>query len=93
MENFSKRVLYMPMQACLGKRTLLAGEMVGDSIKPTRGSFFARCALGNWLAMGGSQPRGRCQRVPARISAHVASNGDDVVVESVSQSQADRISF
>ena len=89
MENFPKRVLYMAMQARLGKRTLLAGEMVGDSIQPTRGSFFfARCALGNWLAMGGSQPRGRCQRVPARISAHVASNGDDVVVESVPQPQS-----
>ena len=62
MENFPMRVLCMAMQARLGKRTLLAGEMVGDSIQPTRGSFFARCALGNWLAMGGSQLRGRCQR-------------------------------
>ena len=87
MVNFSKRVLYMAIQACLSKRTLLAGEMVGDSIQPTRG-MCAKCALGNRLAMGGSQPRGRCQRVPARISAHVASNEDDVVVESVPQPQS-----
>ena len=44
MGNFRKRVLYMAMQACLSKRTLLAGEMVGDSTQPTRG-IFARCAL------------------------------------------------
>ena len=39
----------MAMQAFLNKRTLLAGEMVGDSIQPTRG-IFAKCALGNTRA-------------------------------------------
>ena len=86
MENFPKRMLYMAMQACRSKRTLLAGEMAGDSTQPTRG-ILARCALRNWLAMGGSQPRGRCQRVPANLSAHAANSEDDVAVESVPQSQ------
>ena len=44
--NFPQRLLYMAMQAYLSKRTLLAGEMVGNSIQPTRG-IFAKCALGN----------------------------------------------
>ena len=65
---------------------------MGDGIQLTHG-FFAKCALGNRLAMGGSQPRGRCQRVPARISPHVASNDDDVAVKSVPQPQSTESHF
>ena len=36
----------MAMQSYLSERTLLAGEMVGDSVQLTRG-MLARCALGN----------------------------------------------
>ena len=45
MLTFPKRLLYMAMQAYLSKRTLFAGEMVGDSIQPTHG-IFAKCSLG-----------------------------------------------
>ena len=39
--------------------------------------------------MGGSQLRGRCQRVPANLSAHVANNEDEICATT----SANRISF
>ena len=69
MENFPKRVLYMAMQACLSKRTLLAGEMVGDSFQPTR-CFFCKVRAGKlacngWFLTSWEVPTRACENFRA----------------------------
>ena len=44
--NFSTRLLYIAMQACLSERIQRAEEMVGQSIQPSNG-ILAGCSLGN----------------------------------------------
>ena len=65
MWNFPKRLLYVAMQACLGKRTLLAGEMVGGRRHSAHTWLFCKVRAGKqtcdgWFSTSWEVPTRAC---------------------------------